>query len=374
MVVLGDLHLGKTGDSILIDGVSSRIINTLNRVAEAATFARENDMAVILAGDVFDSEYPRPYVIERFMKVIRDSGVTFYIIPGNHDCGVTNHSLMYLREWGGKVVLIDTPEIHTIEGKSVMFLPHVPRNTMEKVIDKHGSYLTWAAKLAEGQQIDIVIGHAHISGAKNASDIEIEAGSALEFDPTEFLQFKLGVFGHIHKHQTLKKKMLYTGPVSTNSFDEAEIQKGFVVIPDNFSSWEINWFETPETEYKHVTIDLVSKDDVEFSKAKVKQIADGKLLKLTVYAKDAMQVDKQAMTKTFNEFGQVMRFETVICNDIGKIQQDDTADVFETVDYPSALKEYLKSKENLPKPQMLAALKLGQEVIEEVLNAQRAAS
>lgn len=374
MVVLGDLHLGKTGDSILIDGVSSRIIDTLNRVAEAAAFACENDMAVVLAGDVFDSEYPRPYVIERFMKVIRDSGTTFYIIPGNHDCGVTNHALTYLREWGGKVVLIDEPEIHSIEGKSVMFLPHVPRNKMEKVIEEHGSYLDWAVQKANDRKIDVVIGHAHISGAKNASDIEIEAGSALEFDPTEFLQFKLGVFGHIHKHQILKKKLVYTGPVSTNSFDEAEIEKGYVVIPEKVASLDFKLFQTPETDYKHVTIDLVSKDDVELSKAKVKSVAEGKLLKLTVYAKDAMQVDKQAMTKTFNEFGQVMRFETVICNDIGQIQHEDTADVFQTVDYSKALEQYLKSKENLNKPTMLAALKLGREVIEEVLNAQRAAS
>lgn len=379
MIIVGDPHLGRTGDSIPKNGLPSRIYDTILRLREATDYAvkHEGSNDVILAGDVFDSEYPRAYVIDQLMSVFsygKKLDVKFWVIPGNHDCGVQHHSLQYLR-WMDNVVLIETPYVTEVGGVNVLFLPHMPRSEFEKALEGERTYMEYAvSQIPKGvDKIDLLIGHAHIRGAKNASDVEVEAGNALEFDPRNEVPFRLGVFGHIHKHQVIGKNIIYTGPMVTCSFDEAEIEKGFIHIPDSVWDWQFVQFQTPETAYKHITIDMVSKDAVTLSSTKIKKLASDKLLKITVYAKDQMQIDKYEITKAFNAYGTVVRFESVICNDIGEVSDDLADDVFDSVDYPKALQEYLESKK-LKKNELETALRLGKEVVEEVLNAERAAS
>lgn len=379
MTIVGDPHLGRTGDSIPKNGLPSRIYDTILRLREAVDYAisAEGSNDVLLAGDIFDSEYPRAYVIDQLMSVFsygRKHDVTFWVIPGNHDCGVQHHSLQYLR-WMDNVVLIEEPYVATVGGLSVLFLPHMPRAEFEKALRGERTYMEYAvSKIPKGMdKVDLLIGHAHIRGAKNASDVEVEAGNALEFNPWKEVAFNLGVFGHIHKHQVLNKNVLYTGPIATCSFDEAETEKGFIHIGKDVREWQFVQFETPETAYKHITIDMVSKDAVTLSATKIKKLASDKLLKITVYAKDQMQIDKYEITKAFNEYGTVVRFESVICNDIGEVSDDLADDVFDSVNYPKALEEYLGSKK-LNKKELATALRLGKEVVEEVLNAERVAS
>jgi DNA repair exonuclease SbcCD nuclease subunit len=216
---------------------------------------------------------------------------------------------------------------------------------------------------------ELIVGHAHVTGAKNTSDIEIEAGDALHFDPTEYPRC-LCVFGHIHQHQVLKNRIVYVGPVVTNSFDEAELVKGFVWVRRDLK-WEFIPYTTPETEYRHVTIDLVSKDTLSLDPKKVREVATDRLLKLTVYAKDHMQVNKQEITKVFDEYGQVVRFETVICNEMGKVDDDVAAEFSEQIEYGPVLKAYLESKD-MSKGERNLAIELGNDVIAEVINASRA--
>lgn len=376
MIVVGDLHLGKTTDTIEKEGIPSRLHDTIARVEEAITSAVPYD-TLVMAGDIFDSEHPHTYVIDKLLDCLTlavSREMKVYVLTGNHDCGVRYHSLHYIEDLFKGIYLITSPTFEIINNQSVLLLPHMPRADLERVIEKYGSYADYALRVipkSHQKIIDVVIGHAHITGAENASDIEIEAGDALHFDPADYFKFKIGVFGHIHKHQTLKGgKIVYTGPVCTCAFDEAEYEKGFVRMKGQ--EWMFIPFSTPETTYKHITIDLVNKDELKLNPYKVREVAEGKLLKITVYAKDQMQIDKNLICKAFNEFGQVMRFESVICNKIGELEDEVMDDVFGEVDYGAILKKWLESKK-LSKSELEVALKLGNEVIEEVLNAERAA-
>jgi len=167
----------------------------------------------------------------------------------------------------------------------------------------------------------------------------------------------------------IKDRIIYTGPVVTNSFDEADIEKGFVWVKKDLS-WEFIPYTTPETKYVHVKIDLVS-GDAQMDFYKMRDLVEGALVKVTVYAKDQMQVDKTEICRKLNEFGNVVRFETVITNKIGEISDDVADELFEKVNYVPVLHEYLESKE-MPKEDFELALTLGMEVIEEVTNVARA--
>jgi len=218
-------------------------------------------------------------------------------------------------------------------------------------------------------KIDVVISHAHISGAVNSSEIEIEAGEAIHFNPSKFYKYKLGVFGHIHKYQVLGKN-IYCGGIATNTFDEADYIKGFmhVIDPKNYMFIP---FETPETQYATVVIDLINKDTVKYADATLKKIANNKLLKLVIYARDIMQVNQVELKKMFETYGIVMRLEIVIAEKYDSdATEEDLETVFEKLDYKAVFKNWINEK-SLPLDDKKLVLSLGYDIIAEVINAER---
>lgn len=382
MIVEADLHLGKVQDTIEKDGYPSRAIDVYNRLREGIIAAELLKEDFVLAGDVYDSTTPSPWMIDLFMDAMRfatEIGVRVVVIPGNHDCGVQFNSLMYMENTNPNVVFVDTPQIITIDKDAcALMLPHVSRQVMEGMVNDHGSYAGAVQVMLDEMGVtivDYIIGHAHVTGAKNASDIEIESGDALHFDTKDYPKFTRAVFGHIHQPQTLKKdKILYTGPVVTNSFDEAEIEKGMVHIWERGDKFEFLPFKTPVTEYKHVIIDLVSKDDVDLDPIKIANLVKNRLVKLSVYARDPMQIDMQGLRAAFDGAGKVVRFETIITHDIAEIDQgliDD--DLFGEVDFLKVFRSWVDMKEVSPKVRKIA-IALAGEIIEEVTDAERAVS
>ncbi len=341
---------------------------------------RAHEESLVLVGDIFDSTHPSPWMIEMFLHLMRTArswNVEVFVLLGNHDCGVHYHSLQYVPKLMDNIYLIDKPEFRVIDGMKCALLPHMPRVEMEKIDYDYQSFALSRIKEA----VDVVMGHAHITGAKNASDVEIEAGEALRFDPSDFFKFQLGVFGHIHKHQTLRQgKIVYTGPVVTNSFDEAEQIKGYVDVEKNGAKieWTFQPYGEPETEYKHVTVNLVDKTTLDLSRKKLEELGKGKLLKISVWAKDLMMVNEGEIRKAFQDVGgQVVRFETIHCinvKKIGVVEDLDTDDVFGAIDYPLTLKTYIRAKKDeLTESEKRLAIKLGNEIIAEVLDAERIA-
>jgi hypothetical protein len=66
-----------------------------------------------------------------------------------------------------------------------------------------------------------------------------------------------------------------------------------------------------------------------------------------------------------------MRFETILCDKMGEIEETEVESVVEEINYQPVLASWLRSKK-LGSKDLLLATTLGNEVIEEVLNAQRA--
>jgi len=85
-----DLHLGvetygRTGEG----GVNSRITDYFTTLDElVSTAVKERFDVFLIAGDIFENERPKNYVISRFARRIRrllDAGVAVVITPGNHE-------------------------------------------------------------------------------------------------------------------------------------------------------------------------------------------------------------------------------------------------------------------------------------------------
>jgi len=383
MIICGDFHLGKVQDCISvpfemseITTVPSRIADSIKRLDEIRKWAlHNNDKNIVIDGDVFDSNSPDPFVIMIFhdwLKRCEHDEISVWVLPGNHDCGTSFHSLMFLKVYNyySKYIrLIFTHQQVTIDDIKIWMFPHLYK-TLQESIDSVGGFKEVYKKA--GKQCSLLIGHAHPKGAKNSSDIEIEAGNAQEYRGEDFPGIELAVLGHIHKPQNFQD-VVTTGSIVTCSFDEAKNEKGFVVVdkPGKKLRWKRILFETPETNYQHLKINLQKTDIFGISKDKLKSAITGKLLKVTVYAETSTQVDESKIRKLFNQYGNVVRFEKIVNRLNERSEEDTSTDDFESVDYTKALSDWLKAQD-ISKDKKLLAYKLGKRVIKEIQDASRA--
>ena len=376
MVLVSDLHLGKIQDTIEKHGMPSRLFDTQMRLYEAINYAVKKKSVLVIAGDVFNYHSPNPEYIAVLFSILdyaQYKDVKVYIIPGNHDCSNTFHSIQYLSKELDKqnkafknTVIITNPWFENIENMNVVFLPHIPRAYMSVENYQKNALLSIQSQ-KKNKSIDLVIGHAHLTGAKNSSEVKIEMGNKIHFNPSNFFKYKLGVFGHIHKHQIIKNN-IYIGPVCTNSFDEAPLIKGFIYVKTPLE-WRFIPYKTKETEYKQVFIDLISKDKVLFDSEKMKRVVENKLLKITVYTDDLMKVNQTEIKNQFSKYGTICRFEVITDSDKYRGDIDDSIndDFMESVNYKPVFKSWVKDKKFSKEKEKLV-LQLGNNIIEEVLN------
>jgi len=368
MIVIADLHMDKVSDSILFDGMSSQVLDIRNRLVEAVVAAAKDDRILVIAGDIFNKVNPPTYVIAEFFAFLdhcRELDIYVYIIPGNHDCGVNWANISMLRE-------VDLPNVFIITDITriaifdfdVTFIPHLALRQLETIEADYGSL----AELLDSmypEGMDIVIGHGMVTGLKYDNDIFYEAGNALTIDVSAMPDFNLMVLGHVHNHCEMSGKIVYPGSPRVTNFGEVEDEKGYVQIHKD-GSWK--WFSYVDevTPYKDITIDLVTKDDVDLSDEVLEELVAGAVIKLRVLARDRIQVDEPLLIRAFNKFGHVSRFEVNIdkqatgeAKDHARVAQEHPVDL---------LKTHLSKKKALAKVKQLA-FKIGKEIVEEVLNA-----
>lgn len=371
MIFLADLHLNRNGDTVLVSypslettlSIPSRTADTLHRLSEAIDYAANTKQSVVIGGDVFDSSRPPFWVLGLLMelfKYAKSKGVALWIIPGNHDCDVS---------WGPDVLgkgdfdnvhYISTPVIATVDGYEVGFLPHIPRAQVE-AIEKSTPFSAYVVSLL-GSHVPILVSHAHVKGAVNSSDVEVEAGEAIAFDPALYPTFDMALFGHIHKGQQVGG-VIYPGSVSTCDYSEAGLAHGFVEV---LGLGKVRFIEFSHRgkEYKHVKIDLINKDAVEFPPEKVKSLVGGKLVKITVFTNDPLKVDEWDIRKAFNEFGYVTKFETIIHREESTAEFDEEEP---TVSYETLYETWLTNKDGVSEELRSDALERGKTIIAAVL-------
>ena len=376
MIIISDLHLGRATDTIMREGEAhnSRIIDTINCFKEALlNCKRKSDRELVISGDIFNNPTPKSSMLDVFFELIQlaaKNKIAVFCIPGNHDCETRwSAEIAAVHSGHENLRIILKPEIVEMSVGNVLFIPHVPRAYGEPE-----DIIKGAIKLVKLSKIkpNILISHGYVMGAKSSSDVEIEAGGALEIDPDNF-RVKLAILGHMHKHQSLtffKKTskqvtFIYPGSPVVQDFGEVNNPHGCIWINKKLT-WHFIEFKTKQQEYDNIGVDLLSKSDIDLSDEKLKKHTENKLLKIIVYTKDVLKVNEYELRKAFNKFGKVMKFEIVLCAENGKaIEVDDSDIAVPEESYPELFKKWLETRD-MPLKVRRLALKRGKDIIEKV--------
>jgi DNA repair exonuclease SbcCD nuclease subunit len=174
IVFSGDWHVGLKSYRIL-EGQDSRYIDIRRRLKSLGRFLQgERPTVMVLTGDLFERTHPSPheyFIVMSFLKAVVGLGIEIYVIAGNHDRSSYQSALKPLKKMDGVHVVDENPEVWKIEGKSVLFVPHLAE--FEK-----GSFYN----------VDILVAHASDS---------YESDQTRMF-PIKEARYKIGFSGHIH--------------------------------------------------------------------------------------------------------------------------------------------------------------------------------
>lgn len=375
MIVTADLHMDKVGDSIMIDGEPSQIVDIRTRMNELYDAAKNDDKSIVIAGDIFNKVNPPSKSISDFIHWLdrcQCSGISVFIIPGNHDSGTDWVNLAMLggvESLANVTVIEDVNCLDIVPVGDVVFVPHLPYRYQER-IDERGMTLAEYVKSRSKEDLSdtIVIGHGQITGLDYSNDIFFEAGNAMEFDANAFAPFGLMILGHVHEHMVIDSDagtVITPGSPRITNFGEVSEDKGYLVVHSP-TDWKWVDFVSEVTPFVDLTIDLVSKDEVDLSPKRVQAVAQDAVIKIRVHARDRVQVDEAAIRKAFNAFGRVTRFETHIGSKI--VETSDRSKVKER-SHSDNLREWLKKSEASAAVKKRAQA-MGEEIIAEVMDAE----
>lgn len=364
MVVVTDLHFGRNADTIIVDDVvwgkvTSRELDLLNRLTVSGARARELQQVLVLGGDIFESVSPSTKVISLFLSWLMGqlmAGTKVIIIPGNHDSTVDFvNTLMFvgMADLVDNLTVITEPCSMTIEGMSIYFIPHIPRDKItpelfEGMKDKHDYY----------------IGHGQITGTNSGYDNDCfyEAGKAVDLTFDMFPENAVVVLGHEHNHAEYKrgtKIVMYPGSITENNFGEAGDAKGYYILEPKGYEWKE--FSAAKYPYFNMDLDLTAKD-FEYTADDLREYCAGKIIKVIVTAKDALAVNQIHIQRVIAEAGgYVTRFETKI---VGRSSTELAARSLINHDHATLLKEYLAKQTDLTETERKDALDIGLSVID----------
>lgn len=163
---------------------------------------------LIIAGDLFDASLPNHSEFEAVCKSSEYSKIQLFIIPGNHDAGISNKQIV-----AKNVQIFDQPTCEKLaDNWEVCFIPYREGQTMGKAIGEISG--------REPNRKWALVGHGDWFGSLNAPNPYEEAKiyMPLTRKEVELLKPDYVFLGHIHVPQKMGN-ILYAGspcPVAVN--------------------------------------------------------------------------------------------------------------------------------------------------------------
>ena len=272
IVCVGDVHEGLTFD-FRIDpetGISERALDLHENFARAARWAIERRASLFcILGDLFDRTHVAPIFRELVRKDVieplGEAGIEVWILAGNHDQPRRAARSTSLDDFRGyahvRVFREPKAETREIGGRTLGFIliPYMhPEQVVERVRETTGKEFSredsyevarrlwkeWIGHRAEelkAADLRVLLGHFEFQGVRYATT------TSPETVPHDFTFSRdmipeavdLVVFGHIHMHQVLHSKVVYTGAPERIDWGERLDPKGFVALrPDGTWSFE----------------------------------------------------------------------------------------------------------------------------------------
>lgn len=238
---ISDLHLGKRINEFSLIEDQEYILTEILGIAEI-----EKPDALVIAGDVYDKSVPSTEAVRLFDDFLfKASGFTdhIFVISGNHDSPeriafggrimdtsgihlspVYNGAVspIYLNDTYGEVRIYMLPFIKPSNVKR--FYPEDDTATYEDAVRAAISHMD-----IDNSTRNILITHQFVSGAERSESEEIFIGGTESVNADVFSQFDYTALGHLHRPQTIGKRIRYSGTPLKYSFSEASHVKSVTV-------------------------------------------------------------------------------------------------------------------------------------------------
>ena len=291
IVCVGDVHEGLSFDFRLDPetGISERALDLHGNFARAARWAIDHRASLFcILGDLFDRTHVAPVFREMVRKDVIEplgaAGIEVWILAGNHDQPRRAARSTSLDDYRGyphvRVFREPKREVREIDGHKIGFIlvPYLhPEQVMEQVRESLGKEVpretayevarqTWKewiqhrADELKDADLRILFGHFEFQGVRYATTAPPEiVPNDFTFTPDMIPDaVDLVVFGHIHMHQVLGRRIVYTGAPERIDWGERLDPKGFLAIrPDGEWSFE----ELPSRPMDKVDVSLGMADD-----------------------------------------------------------------------------------------------------------------
>lgn len=261
---LADTHIGMENYGRINPdtGLNQRLHDFLRSLDEAIEGAIAAGVdAVLFAGDIYKTRDPTPTHQREFATRIHrlsEAGIETIIVAGNHDIPLsvgraTSVDIFRALEIPRVIVArrIGTHLIQTRRGPlQVIAFPWAVRSMLAAQPDyKNGTIadlnaamldLSRAMLRQQAEALDpslpaVVVGHAHVFGARIGAErlLTMGADPMFDLDTFDLPHVDYVALGHIHKHQTLSyatPRVVYAGSIDRVDFGEGAEDKGWVYV------------------------------------------------------------------------------------------------------------------------------------------------
>lgn len=245
IALITDTHFGARNDSQLF-------MNHFASFFEETFFPtiKEHDIdTVIHAGDLLDRRKfinfnTLSQVRDKFIKPLKDMGVTMHCILGNHDTYYKNtnelNSLNELFNNDKNFILHQKPTDVDFDGMQIALLPWINRENKD---DFH--------KFIKNTKSEWLIGHLELNGYEVLRGIKYDGGT----NPELFKRFEQVLSGHFHCGQE-RGNIKYLGTPYQITFSDLGEKKGFYILDTD--TRELEFVENKKQMFYNIKYDDVA--------------------------------------------------------------------------------------------------------------------
>jgi exonuclease SbcD len=261
---IADTHIGMENYGRINPetGLNQRLHDFLNSLDQAidSAIAEQVDL-VVFAGDIYKTRDPTPTHQREFARRVQrlaSAGIKTMLVAGNHDVPMSAGratsvdifraleipSVTVARSIGTHVVETRSGPIQVVAFpwavRSLVVAQPEYKNCTITELNQAMIDLTRARLRAKTESLDprlpsIVVGHAHLFGAKVGAERLLTMGGDPMYDLQTFdlPSVDYVALGHIHKHQVLNyaaPQVVYAGSIDRVDFGEQDEAKGWVLV------------------------------------------------------------------------------------------------------------------------------------------------
>ncbi|NLB50305.1 MAG: exonuclease SbcCD subunit D [Clostridiaceae bacterium] len=243
---LADLHLGKRVHEISLIRDQEVMLQSIRDLC-----AKEKPEALLIAGDVFDKAIPSleaVRLLETFLEDLSRTGLTVFLVAGNHDSGERlafgsaffgSHGIHVAGVYEGRVerfVLQDSQGPVTLHLLPFIRLSDVRKFFPDRELESvEAGVAAVLSSIERGPGRHVLVAHQFVTARGMEplrSDSEIlQVGLADEIDASVFAGFDYVALGHLHRRQQVGPGPVhYAGSPLAYSFSEAGQVKGALLV------------------------------------------------------------------------------------------------------------------------------------------------